>query len=107
MQKTSELAVGLTSTNLPLCLIPPNNRLQFANLIRATYPGISREFSTWLEKKEHLVICWVMGFKPKGDDARPDRGLPPLARMLIGPETELLTIVYGPSSTVSLDEHRK
>ena len=97
MQKTSELAVGLTSTNLPLCLIPPNNRLQFANLIRATYPGISREFSTWLEKKEHLVICWVMGFKPKGDDARPDRGLPPLARMLIGPETELLTIVYGPA----------
>jgi len=42
-------------------------------------------------------MCWVMGFKPRGDDARPDRGLPPLIRMLVGPATDLLTIVYGPA----------
>ena len=43
------------------------------------------------------MIAWVMGFKPRGDDARPDRGLAPLARMLVGDEVELLTVVYGPA----------
>ena len=38
-----------------------------------------------------------MGFKPAGDDARPDRGLPPLTRMLIGQDQDLLTVVYGPA----------
>ena len=54
-------------------------------------------FLDWLRNEEPLVICWVMGFKPRGDDARPDRGLPPFARMLVGPDADILTVVYGPA----------
>ena len=38
-----------------------------------------------------------MGFKPRGDDARPDRGLVPFVRMLTGKEASILTFVYGPA----------
>ena len=56
------------------------------------------EFANWLSNEaEHLVIVWVNGFKPRGDDARPDRGLAPLARMLVGEDCEVITFVYGPA----------
>ena len=35
------------------------------------------------------------GFKPHGDDARPDRGILPLIAMLFGESTEILTFIYG------------
>ena len=103
MQKTSELATGLTSSRLPICLVPSNKRIQFARLVSQIYPDISNDFLIWLQKTEPLVICWVMGFKPKGDDARPDRGLLPLARMLIGPEIELMAMIYGPAPPAHWD----
>jgi hypothetical protein len=59
---------------------------------------MSAGFEKWLAAADkHLAISWVMGFKPRGDDARPDRGLPPLARMLIGDDCDLMTFVYGPA----------
>lgn len=42
-------------------------------------------------------MFWVTGFKPRGDDSRPDRGLVPLARMLFGNDIDILTIVFGPA----------
>lgn len=55
-------------------------------------------FASWLaDDTRNLAISWVMGFKPGGDDARPDRGLPPLTRMLIGDDCDLMTFVYGPA----------
>lgn len=96
-QKTSGIAAGLTSSKLPMCMIPSSSRLQFAKLIEDMYPDSRDDFLAWLDREEHLVICWVTGFKPKGEDARPDRGLPPFARMLVGPEVDLMTVVYGPA----------
>jgi hypothetical protein len=49
------------------------------------------------EKNQPFVIVWITGFKPKGDDSRPDRGLVPLARMLFGNDIDILTIVFGPA----------
>ena len=95
----SGLCWGFTSGNLPICLLPKENRKRFATKVLELYPNLDKTFSTWLDKEEDLVLCWVMGFKPKGDDARPDRGLPPLTRMLVGPDTEILTIVYGPAKS--------
>ena len=43
-----------------------------------------------------LIVVWITGFKPRGDDSRPDRGLVPLARMLFGSEARILSIVSGP-----------
>ena len=97
MQIASESSIGLTSSNLPMCLIPPENRAQFASRVGDLYPSIANDFLTWLGHEEPLAICWVMGFKPRGDDARPDRGLPPFTRMLIGSQIEMMTVVYGPA----------
>jgi len=89
---------GLTSSSLPLSFVPKDQRSAFAACARRIYPDMADDFAAWLAQDHvHLAIAWVMGFKPRGDDARPDRGLPPLARMLVGDDTELLTFVYGPA----------
>lgn len=89
---------GLASKSLPLSFVPSERRPAFAKETLALYPNLTPEAGVWLAKdKRDLAIAWVMGFKPKGDDARPDRGLPPLARMLVGDQTDLLTFVYGPA----------
>ena len=93
----SELSFGFTSRNLPICIIPKDNRKLFASRVLDIYQDLDSKFYSWLNKEQDLVVCWVMGFKPKGDDARPDRGLPPLARMLSGQDAEILTVVYGPA----------
>lgn len=97
MGMASRLGFGLTSSSLPMCLIGPERREVFAQEVAKIYPGISEDFLDWLRNEKPLAVCWVNGFKPKGDDARPDRGLPPFARMLIGPNVDMLTVVYGPA----------
>jgi hypothetical protein len=97
MNTASKYGIGLTSTDLPMCLIPSEQRNMFARKVGQMYRNLPKQFLEWLGKNRTLAVCWVMGFKPRGDDARPDRGLPPLARMLIGAGTELLTVVYGPA----------
>lgn len=97
MELTANLAIGLTSASLPMCIVPHNKRPAFASQLSALYKDLPDNFVQWLKRKDDLVICWVMGFKPLGDDARPDRGLPPLTRMLIGNGKDLLTVVYGPA----------
>lgn len=99
MTKTSAIAIGLTSSKLPICIIPSKKREAFMSILFNIYKEkISSEFKRWILECNNLTICWVMGFKPRGDDARPDRGLPPLARMLVGDKENILTIVYGPAS---------
>lgn len=101
MQHAARYAIGLTSSELPMCIIPRNNRPEFASRVSALYRDLPIDFAQWLARDEHLVICWVMGFKPGGDDARPDRGLPPLSRMLVGQDHDLLSVVYGPAPTAT------
>ena len=97
MRIAGTLSIGLTSINLPMCVVPANNRTVFAQEVKKLYSKINGDFVNWLENREPLVIVWVMGFKPRGDDARPDRGLPPFARMLVGPDADVLTVIYGPA----------
>ncbi len=101
MELASSFAIGLTSNALPMCIIPRTKRSDFASRVSALYTNLPQNFAQWLARDEHLVICWVMGFKPRGDDARPDRGLPPLTRMLIGSRCDLLSVVYGPAPTAT------
>lgn len=91
-------SLGLTSTTLPLSFIPKGSREAFSQKAKALYKDMTSNFAAWLGNDDKpLAISWVMGFKPRGDDARPDRGLPPLTRMLIGDDCDLLTFVYGPA----------
>ena len=97
MDIVAGLSIGLTSSKLPMCLISPKNRMILAQEIERLYPVVGNTFLDWLHSEEPLVVCWVMGFKPRGDDARPDRGLPPFTRMLVGSDADMLTVVYGPA----------
>lgn len=97
MGTAADMAMGLTSKNLPMCVISGSRREEFASRVVSLYGRVHKEFAEWLKQPSDLVISWVMGFKPGGEDARPDRGLPPLARMLIGEKMDLMTVVYGPA----------
>jgi len=97
----SRHSTGLTSSRLPACLVVSANRKAFCAELTKIHPKLSAELTSWIAGRKSnrpLVICWVMGFKPRGDDARPDRGLPPFVRMLVGPDADVMTIVYGPLS---------
>lgn len=97
---TVNFATGLpgtkTNAQLPFCLIKRDQRKAFGEAIGENYKSLPEDVFKWLKKDSPLVVCWIAGFKPRGDDSRPDRGLVPLARMLYGKEIDLLTVVYGP-----------
>ncbi len=92
--------VAVGSRDIPISLIAPDGREKLARSVASLYRGrISRDFVEWLGAgQEPLVIIWVAGFKPRGDDSRPDRGLVAFARMLFGDTVEYLTVIYGPAS---------
>ena len=85
------LTIG--AKDLPICIIPDNKRADFEALLKRLYPNIQFVF----DKTKQLAVVWVTGFKPRGDDSRPDRGLAPLARMVLGNGMDILTVVYGPA----------
>ncbi len=100
-------ASAIGSKDMPICIISAENRVLFGEQIQKIYKNkISLEFRNWISNSSRPLVCvWVAGFKPRGDDSRPDRGLVPMARMIFGLEdVDLITIVYGPAkpSTWSL-----
>ena len=97
---------GVTASNLPISILEESKRKQFSEeLLKIYSTNISNEFINWIKNgKGPLALAWIAGFKPKGDDARPDRGLAPLLRMTVGYQCDTMAIVYGPapSSHISL-----
>ncbi len=97
LQVCSRFGRGLTKYTLPFCYIPATYIGSFKKDLLSIYPGLLDKFKGFLSETQELVICWIAGFKPRGDDSRPDRGLVPLARMLFGDQINILSIVYGPA----------
>lgn len=92
--------VAIGSKEMPICIIPNKQRKLFASKVQSIYKErVDADFLGWLTNQDRPLVCvWVAGFKPRGDDSRPDRGLVPLARMMFGVQNvDLLTIVYGPA----------
>lgn len=90
-------AVG--SAELPFCMVTKEKRIDLAGIFRKVYADkLSEGFYDWLESSSvPLFLTFVAGFKPRGDDSRPDRGLVPLLRMVTGDtNVDILTLVYGP-----------
>ena len=87
-------AKPITASDLPFCIIPKKNINTLTSWLRTNYKGVKPMFST----KKDLAIVWITGFKPKGEDSRPDRGLSPLCRMLLGKDAEIMAVVSGPGS---------
>lgn len=90
-------SVGLASRDLPFGIIPADKRKEFAKGVKRLYPNFS---DSVLQKvgnnKNDLILCLIKGFKPRGDDNRPDRGLLPLATMLSSTDIDVMTYLYGP-----------
>ncbi|MBI2985083.1 MAG: hypothetical protein HYY50_05700 [Candidatus Kerfeldbacteria bacterium] len=97
-QKIGASALG--SVDMPMCILDEAKRTDFAKKVGLIYKNkVSSDFLTWLaQNNKPLAIVWVAGFKPRGDDSRPDRGLTPLVRMILGQdEVDMLTVIYGPA----------
>lgn len=91
------LAVGLASRDLPFGIIPAGDRKTFAERLNKLYPSADpATINNIAQSDKHLIIAIFKGFKPRGDDNRPDRGLLPLAAMLSSTDVEILTYIYGP-----------
>lgn len=92
-----KLSIGLASRDLPFGIIPATKRNEFANELKSLYPNFENSVLDKIAKNDkHLIICLIKGFKPKGDDNRPDRGLLPLATMLSASDVDTMTYLYGP-----------
>lgn len=87
-------AKPITAKDLPFCIIPKKNVNSFKSWLRKTYRGMKPA----LDVKKDLAIVWITGFKPRGDDSRPDRGLSPLCRMLLGCGANIMAVVHGPGT---------
>lgn len=91
------VSVGLASRDLPIGIIPAKKRKAFALGLARIYPQFDRAIIDKLSHEDkHLIICLIKGFKPRGDDNRPDRGILPLAVMLSAEDVEIMTYLYGP-----------
>ncbi|PIR56843.1 MAG: hypothetical protein COU72_04035 [Parcubacteria group bacterium CG10_big_fil_rev_8_21_14_0_10_41_35] len=93
-------AVAIGSKDMPICIISSENRLSFSKNLKSIYKNkINLKFENWVSSNTRPLVCvWVAGFKPRGDDSRPDRGLVPMARMIFGiQDVDVITIVYGPA----------
>ena len=91
------LSVGLASKDLPFGIIPVANRRRLANGIRRLYPTYDTDVLDRIASGHlDLILCMIKGFKPRGDDNRPDRGILPLVAMLVSTDIEVMTYIYGP-----------
>jgi hypothetical protein len=86
---------AIITKDLPCTFVPAANRKKLADHIcnNLYKDRVTTEFKNWIYQEDDLVICLINGFKPRGDDSRPDRGLAPFSKMLL--DTDVLTIVFG------------
>ncbi len=97
-------SVGLASKELPFGIIPAAERRSFADGIHRIYPDYDLCVIKQIASMDSdLILCIMKGFKPGGDDNRPDRGILPLAAMLSSTDIEVMTYIYGPVIAGNLD----
>ena len=92
--------VPITAKDLPFCIVPKHKLPTLKAWIKETYNGLNANF----DLNKDLALVWITGFKPKGDDSRPDRGLSPLCRMILGKDANIMAIVSGPGTKYTWDK---
>ncbi len=100
----TKYSIGIASRDLPFGLIPSYAKIPFARELQALYPEMGEDFYTQLSTEQDMIVCMFKGFKPQGDDARPDRGILPFIAMLMGEAAEILTFVYGETTESALQK---
>lgn len=98
-----QLSTGFASKDLPFGIIPAKKRILFANELSNIYPNADSTVMNLISSSsKHLIVAVFKGFKPRGDDNRPDRGVLPLISMLSNLDTDVFTYVYGPMIETNL-----
>ncbi len=92
--------IPITAKDLPFCIVPKHNLPTLKAWIKETYNGLDANF----DLNKDLALVWITGFKPRGDDSRPDRGLSPLCRMILGKDANIMAIVSGPGTKYTWDK---
>ncbi len=101
---TRDGAVAVGSSSVPICLLGAEGRGHLAASLESIYgTRLGADLPRWLRSsRKPLVIVWICGFKPRGDDSRPDRGLLPMAHMVFGgSDVDYLSVIYGPAPAAS------
>ena len=93
---------GIFSQDLPFGVIPEDKISSFVDELKTIYT-IDASFENLLKKQKNIIFTLIKGFKPRGDDNRPDRGILPLLRMTFGDDCFILTILYGPILKANYD----
>ena len=100
---TDDLGIGFASKDLPFGIIKSADMQTFAQKLAVIYPDFKKDIIDSISKsKKNTVIAIFKGFKPRGDDNRPDRGLLPLVSMLSN-NTSIISVIYGPLIKDNLD----
>ena len=90
-------SIGIASKDLPFGVISAAQRQHFSQELKQIYPTFNNDVLTKIGcNNKDLLICLLKGFKPGGDDNRPDRGALPFAQMLVGQNCDVMTFLYGP-----------
>lgn len=85
-------------SSVPIGILPKNQFDNFIIDIESQCPNYYKIFNEAItNSKNDLVIVMINGFKPGGEDSRPDRGLLPFSRMIFGEEITIFTIIYSPN----------
>lgn len=92
--------VPITAKDLPFCVVPKQDLPSLKAWIKETYNGLDVSF----DLNKDLALVWITGFKPRGDDSRPDRGLSPLCRMILGKDANIMAIISGPGTKYTWDK---
>lgn len=85
------------TADIPICIIPKDKIKEFNSILNKVYP--SMKINLPIDKP--ICLIWITGYKPKGDDSRPDRGLCPLAKMVMGDSCRYMSIIYGPAKPLT------
>jgi hypothetical protein len=97
-------AYGITCKDLPFGVVPADRKINFVNELVTLYPICQNEAHTILDDDRDLLVCLIKGFKPRGDDNRPDRGLLPFLAMLTSEHAKILTFIYGPMTSNRIEQ---
>lgn len=86
------------NSSVPIGILPKEQFNNFIVDIKSKCPNYYKIFNEAVtNSKNDLAIVMINGFKPSGNDSRPDRGLLPFSRMVFGEEISIFTIIYSPN----------
>lgn len=100
---SKKIIKGFGAPDIPLSFVPKDECRKYMILLNKLYPNEVTHIQSIFNGSEDIVICWITGFKPQGDDSRPDRGLLPMLRMSVGEKVKVISVVFGPAKKTMWD----